>query len=437
MNNYLTGDKIRYYRKEKKMSLKELAQGICSVTKMSNIELGQSNATDPELEKIASKLEIPLSYIKIAQEDTTIIKQINEIEDLIYLDQMEKAKELISKIKDHYNTHIYLNAISIELYYINGLYCYYSNEHDRATQELNNALFCEPSKNVERLTFKIKTYLLLSRISYEEKNYEKSLIQLIEAKKIADTKVSVFYMLRNTIHLNLCIHYILLGKLALANIFIDELDLPTQPLVTLVRGTLAFCEKDYVQALSYADETRSAAQETSNKELILKSLSLKMKIHKVNGQDEEYTNLLEVLKTYLSSFKFPTNHLYLSLAQDYLQEAISQGDMESCQVMFDYLFNIKKKSPFISLHYKTHHLYAKYLKHFSNNYEGIQYHLNCALEFCPEYQLLDRAIITHELAELNYTPESSYKTSSKLFYEHIRKQSVNNELHFFLPMPIF
>ncbi|PLR91929.1 helix-turn-helix domain-containing protein [Bacillus sp. T33-2] len=94
------GEKIREARKMRGMTLGELADGICSLGKMSNIENGHRSVTNEELERISEKLDFPMSYFS----DPDIKNKIKELEyfkhklgDLIGIEHWEYMESELNK----------------------------------------------------------------------------------------------------------------------------------------------------------------------------------------------------------------------------------------------------------------------------------------------------------------------------------------------------
>lgn len=88
------GEIIRQIRKDKQITLKDLAKGICSLGKMSNIENGKAFPSHNELESIAAKLKVPIDKLKThsftsrAEFEVKFggwIGEAEEIEDLLRL----------------------------------------------------------------------------------------------------------------------------------------------------------------------------------------------------------------------------------------------------------------------------------------------------------------------------------------------------------------
>ena len=57
------GNEIKRIRKQKKMTQKELCDGICSQAEISKIENGRNSPTIDLLQQIAKRLRVPLSLL--------------------------------------------------------------------------------------------------------------------------------------------------------------------------------------------------------------------------------------------------------------------------------------------------------------------------------------------------------------------------------------
>ena len=60
---HMIGNEIKRIRKEKKMTQKELCDGICSQAEISKIENGRNSPTIDLLQQIAKRLRIPMSIL--------------------------------------------------------------------------------------------------------------------------------------------------------------------------------------------------------------------------------------------------------------------------------------------------------------------------------------------------------------------------------------
>ncbi len=60
---HIIGNEIKRIRKQKKMTQKELCEGICSQAEISKIENGRNSPTIDLLQQIAKRLRVPLSLL--------------------------------------------------------------------------------------------------------------------------------------------------------------------------------------------------------------------------------------------------------------------------------------------------------------------------------------------------------------------------------------
>ncbi|UHA60195.1 helix-turn-helix domain-containing protein [Metabacillus litoralis] len=119
------GEKIRAKRKEIGMTLGELAKGICSVGKLSNIENGNTPVSNQDLNQFSEKLNTPISYFSdpnINERLREIDYQIQKIKDLIGLKQWHYVEKELSTFKNKIDTY-QIKSRDIDYQFLNGIYC--------------------------------------------------------------------------------------------------------------------------------------------------------------------------------------------------------------------------------------------------------------------------------------------------------------------------
>lgn len=170
----INGKTILYYRKKRKITQKQLAEGICTTSYLSKIENGQNTASDQTIELLADKLQIkndPNNMEKVSQvkgmidewykllkarkgkradkQKDLIISEIEGIEnpDLLsyfqlidlrhqlFFRNLKNSEDLISEIQTE------LLSSRLKYYYLHfkGLFCYYQLQYQDALNAYQGA----------------------------------------------------------------------------------------------------------------------------------------------------------------------------------------------------------------------------------------------------------------------------------------------------------
>lgn len=164
------GEVIRARRKELKMTQKDLANNLCTQAMISKIESNMLNPSSRTLEKIAHKLEVPISYFygesersndsyfKKLEENIRSFLNKGEYESVDYL--MEINAENINTTKDSYFQHFFR--------WVEGVLAYYIKKDAtiaiRTLMDLDNKLTSSHSLYLDVLS-------TLAIIYYETKDY--------------------------------------------------------------------------------------------------------------------------------------------------------------------------------------------------------------------------------------------------------------------------
>ena len=167
------GKYIRKLRKEKNLTLKELSEGIFSVSKMSYIESGHGHLSEIQLKEICTKLDI--SYSELVEHFSTINDSSIPLDDLehhLFLGLYSSVEKKIKKINEQQSTE---TIDQFRFLFLCGEYYYLTKNLNRSIGILLSMekYVLNDTKNLKYLH---RSYNLLATIYYEQENY-------IEAKK--------------------------------------------------------------------------------------------------------------------------------------------------------------------------------------------------------------------------------------------------------------
>ncbi|MCP7050568.1 helix-turn-helix transcriptional regulator, partial [Listeria monocytogenes] len=99
----LIGLRIKNIRKEKKLTLKDVAQGIISVPYLANIENGIKVASLETLIHIARRLDIPEEILLMSEdeENRALLKELDEIFELLVCSNLKEIESRLEKIAEN------------------------------------------------------------------------------------------------------------------------------------------------------------------------------------------------------------------------------------------------------------------------------------------------------------------------------------------------
>lgn len=167
------GKYIRKIRKDKNLTLKELSEGIFSVSKMSYIESGHGHLSENQLKEICTKLEI--NFSELVEHFSTIHDSSIPLDDLehhLFLGLYSSVEKKIKKIEEQRSTE---TLDQFRFLFLCGEYYYLTKNLNRSIEILLSMekYVLNDTKNLKYLH---RSYNLLATIYFEQENY-------IEAKK--------------------------------------------------------------------------------------------------------------------------------------------------------------------------------------------------------------------------------------------------------------
>ncbi|MGG3664673.1 helix-turn-helix domain-containing protein [Bacillus gobiensis] len=191
------GKRVAFLRKKNNLSQKEVAQGIISVSHLSNLEVGRFSASEDTLKFLAKRLSVNESYLlHIKEINTPLENKLLELNDLLIVN-IEKLDELIAAIPKVINN-IYLE-ISYQL--IKASYYWKRGENSQAKKIYEHYL--KYYKDDLEETIKDQPLVLQTAFHYyqgiklyRENKYKESLIHFIQLIPLStkDTvKANLYY----------------------------------------------------------------------------------------------------------------------------------------------------------------------------------------------------------------------------------------------------
>ncbi len=439
MEDALIGEKIKHYRKLKKITLQELSDGICSIGKMSYIENGVSTASEEEIAKIAQKLGVPVSYIinKEKDEVATDIKTIYmKIDDLLFAGLHDAAKKEITNI-----TKVVKNkSLSGRKYdemnnYVWGKYYVYTGNFIKAIIKLKESLQYKVNTKQERM-LRIKTLLLLSNIYYLKSDYSESLACIQQALELSPAKQE---QIRNKIELNLVILLLLTGKKKESLFYYSQLNKSLDSAIREYLGAVFdYFNGNYMRCIEVTKKLKEQFKSEQNIEMFFRAIAL---LTLVEGKEynNDYANYILDLVSKVKDYNILANNIAkskitLDVIHFYSYLALQK---DRISIAFSLLKVAQQLSQF--RHYLTDYLLFQYYKKIDQDKKEQESYLLSAIAKAPQAYVEKIAVMYYELAELrgdSKDQNNGYIKAVEAFYAANRTCEIFT-LETILPNPLW
>lgn len=157
------GTKIKYYRKSKGLTQKDLSEGICSQGMLSQIEKNKHTPNLILISKICERLEISIEeLINYSTTELLLKKELKEKFETLFYER--KYDELYKLIKLHHlNAYFYTKLDQQLITFYKALYYGYEEGNDfKAIELLEEALFLTYFENKRQLNY--QEYIIINNM---------------------------------------------------------------------------------------------------------------------------------------------------------------------------------------------------------------------------------------------------------------------------------
>lgn len=216
------GSMIKKIRKSKGITLEELARGICSTGKMSNIENGATSVDKETLNLFATKLGVPIKQFTDAhsEEEKIIFDKLAKIEQLMGFKLYDDAHKNLNDLIDLLDVSANLErTFQIKAHYFDGLLYKIKGNMWRATAKFYRVLDF-PITSMDDIVYVARTYHNLAELHHQANERTKA-IELLE--KGIDMYASKNLDIPWVFHYNLAILYLFLSNPLKADIHIRSI----------------------------------------------------------------------------------------------------------------------------------------------------------------------------------------------------------------------
>lgn len=322
------GEKIKKLRKEKNMTLKELAGDRITAAQISHIERDKSHTSYELLDYLSQQLDVSIDYLLETKEMQS--KKISEnlvLQSEIYIksDELDKAENLIYKV-----IQISKEYKLIDIYgkcnYLLGVINLKRGNSSEVVKNFEKALYYFIKKNDSKNIF--KCYLNIAKVYFEETFYKGAITHFNFAEEILRESQIEDIEIQKDLYSNMAYCYI-------------KLDNPQKSLY-------------YIEKVNEIDSNNSIKEEVET--LVLKASTL-LEIGKYDEAKEHFKKALELLD--LETNKTQIAKVYLTIANIYEEIGDKAKVLEYTQKAYD----IKKND---EDEYTMNSLYRVIEAHISN-----------------------------------------------------------------------
>lgn len=424
------GDKIRAVRKSKKMTLEDLAEGICSLGKMSNIENNRQLLKEEELKLICEKLDIPQSYLvdpRLGEKVTELdfIKQ--QILDFIELEEWSMVKAHIDIFKEKIDLYQIPSRL-IDLSYLYGLYYHRIKEYKKAEASFSKVIDTEENDPYfDRL--KINSYSALASIMFNKRKITRCLQLLEKGLDISKSHPAITKVERNHVYFNFCLVSLYSGNYHKSMFYINKLS-GGEEIEYLLFLTKLIEDESFDEIKGDLLRIRQQWNKTSDVKMIIRGWALTITmIVKSYGVKSQFANNFK--KDFLNFVQKDTSIFHqqkLSVIQLALYTELEFGDnkefMSQLLILSEDILS-KIHTQINSCLLSRHHLLkGRYLLlHEENETESEQsFHRALSILANDQDNLLKGEILYHICnLKKNYTPEMM---ALHIYYEHSKNNSL-------------
>lgn len=429
MDKIKLGSNIRKKRKEKNITLKELADGICSLGKMSNIENGLSEVSEIGLEKICRKLEINkediISNIEKVYHDE-IKSYFIKVENYIFLGSFSSALNVIEEVESKGPD----DVTQIQLNYYKALILYKQKEYRAAVFILNSVILKNATYEIELVT-QTKAYNLLGVIYFYNGDIESAKDYFEKAKELSNDK-----KFKSKLHFNLAVTYAAKGYSSQARIELIKIakkDLKHSTVLQYLLIILELIDGQLDSALEKMIELRTQIFEDQDRNLFLNSSLFLVYLY------EQYPQIIETyieeLDIYIDKWFHDSSlqnvfskHLMVILLLVLTNSSVQRKARIKAKKYLHLLFELEENFETNEISCLAYYGKAKVLEldgPNSNKEERIHL-LKKSTEFIDEnIKSWIKGIIYYDIALLESEEGSFYKLAAENFYESLFYKEYN------------
>ncbi|MDQ0255617.1 transcriptional regulator with XRE-family HTH domain [Evansella vedderi] len=417
------GENIRAIRKRKGMTLRELAEGLFSLGKLSNIENGTlKRIYKKDIELIAKRLDVPIIEIIDEELYAKFKTYIKKIKNLISLGDLRIAKKRLVAFRKQIEKHN-LEEFLADYYFAIGHLNMKRKNYNFAITYFTYLINISEASDHE-VDLKIRAYNALSYIHYDKGGISKAIGCANEALYFVHNNPNASIYNKLNVNFNLCIYLTSVAHLDAAiqygNNSLKYTEGGLKYVTQLMLALIQISNGEPEEAYTNLEECHNYFEREDVIKNLMLTIQCKYYLFKVypNKYDKELEAMEdslphEALREDCPEHLFP---MYLNLCHTFIHFALKEKRYSDVEEQLKICLDSVERFPKERLNFKTYHLYATFVRENKGNKMLEKFFLEKALTFLENESSIPKALILHELGELEETSPSSYKKASDIFY---------------------
>ncbi|MZQ74767.1 MAG: helix-turn-helix domain-containing protein [Peptoclostridium sp.] len=357
------GQKIKKLRKERNLTLKELAGNRVTAAQISHIERDKSYPSQDLLDYFSQKLSVSVDYLVESKEAQ--VKQISESillkgEYYIKNKKLKSAKDELTKVIElckEYN----VNSLCANAKFLLGQVYRDEGDYTMAASMFERSLILNiKTSNVKGA---LGCYLELGKVYMLQKCYKPATDKFIQGKNYLVDNNVINYDIERLLYINLSYCSMELGEYDDAIFYskkVDEIeekmkDYKHKGNSLFLLGNKYMGEGDYIRAKKYFSKALDVFNEHEKK---LEQARTYVVMSYIHENLKQYEEALEKVKIAYEIHKDIENEHLVEIMFDYTRALLNKGDIESAK-------ELSKKALAMSIKLKNKLLEAKAIKYYA------------------------------------------------------------------------
>lgn len=356
------GINIRKEHKKRNMTLEELANGICSIGKMSNIENGTTDIHLDDLKLIANKIGMPYKELLPNNHDNHIILHLfEEVEITHAINAASEALLLIQRIEQNFEDELKINSsLQLELNYLKGK-TYFLLDDDLKASTIFYQISKNPITSQRDVVVVAKSEHKLGELYAKNLHYRKAIEHMnTAAEHFQKHKLSVPWK----ILYNLAILHLYLKQYEKSSVYLTLIK-RKNPKLSYIDSLVHLLTGNYKGGIEMLHSIKKELVEVDDTETLLKSIIATLYFSSFSPLD--YKMRTETLYEFIENDvaekqltdRVQIKYLLLSM-QSIILNLLVTTDITKVGDRIELLMKLEQKYDFLEYHHITLFLKARY-----------------------------------------------------------------------------
>lgn len=298
------GKNIRMIRKKKKITLGDLAKGICSIGKMSNIENGLTEIDDETIILLANKLDVTPQSLLVAETEAeqSIRALLEDVEEMRAFGLNHDALKLLDRInQNHVNVLQGSTTLQTSMLYIEGIVFKQLHNEYNATTRFYQVLEL-PFTTQEDIITHAKALHNLGELYAKSSHYFQSIEHLEKAVDVLQAhNLSVPWR----IYYNLAVLNMYQRQYERASVYLTFIH-HRNPRLEYVNALIYLLSENYKEGMERLYKTRKGLLELEDREMLLRSIiaTLYFSSFSPTNYQEKIANTIYYIENELTTLQY-------------------------------------------------------------------------------------------------------------------------------------